>query len=1139
MEEGHMDLQQQRTVELGGGLGTREVTEVMPNSFPFQKQQLILIKGSNWPQYPNLRGEIFPALVIKATKNDRKIEYVLLDENDWAPEVRAMGGWANQHPPRAIALQWMKRVWGNAWPTSAAEETNTRQHQLQLQKAMMEKRMVWHMTISPATLMHIDGIVNEPTPTEDPLQGLHVLLTIEQVQQLMMEGYGAHLDLSTATEPDTVEGKLWIRCANLKGNQYRPPSNAVGKRLINKLTEIMMTLVRKEKTSEWMIIFQAVILQSNRMVQKGSEIAKLIARRLDMWERGELEELVKEAERCNREYITVSQKKRAGVPTTAHTASVFHKLLLQGKSAKAIRLLSDQGKSGHVLKAPEEIEIKGRKTTVQAVLEEKHPAGKMPHKDAMLPRPVCVDTGAPELPVTVNVQVTTGHVEKIARKLSGGAGPGGTDAAIWQHLLLYHKEASKELAAAVAALCEVMANGIVEWKLIRALVANRLVALDKCPGVRPIGIGECLRRILGKVMAFITREDVAEVAKEEQLAVGVPGGTEAATHAMSELYNEMIGIEAGSYGMLMVDASNAFNAGNRYVALWNARILWPRCARFLFNTYRGFAFLFLQETDDTSVILLSREGVTQGDPLSMFLYSIAILPLIRKCRSVDKWRQCWYADDSSAVARLENLAKWLTMLMEEGPKYGYFPEPAKSYLVVAPQGVAAAKRIFTGRLTVKVVTGTRFLGGFVGGEAERRSYVGEKAEEWVALTTKLADIAELQPQAALTAYRLSLSAQWSYLQRVVLDAHEELKPLEEAISTKFLPALMGGHVTELERQASSLPARMGGMGVRDPSTEKLSFETAREASALLVPAIKEGTPFDVKEHKAQRHRAGRECREKRQELDESLFEKVVAGWEQVAPPQARALQRARTFKTSSILTDMPLEATHTALAPMEFVDFLTIRYNRPLVKVPTTCDGRGCRGVLFTREHALDCKYGGKTISRHNAIRDQLGRLCKEWKTEVTWEPVISTANERTGEETKVGDLLVRGVYAPQQDAYLDIRVTNTDASSHRAMTVEAVLRKQEREKRLKHGPACAQRRAHFVPFVMSVDGAMGEEAEEFICRLGEGLAAKRGQPLHETMRDIRLRLAVASARGTSQCIRGARTRWLGLGETDGRMIGR
>jgi hypothetical protein len=790
------------------------------------------------------------------------------------------------------------------------------------------------------------------------------------------------------------------------------------------------------------------------------------------------------------------------------------------------------------LKAPEEIELKGRKTTVQAVLEEKHPAGKMPHKDALLPRPTNPNTGVRELPPMVNVQVTAAHVEKIGRKLKGGAGPGGTDASVWQHLLLYHKTASTALQAAVAALCETLANGIVEWTLIRALMANRLVALDKCPGVRPIGIGECLRRILGKIMAFITRDDVAELAKGDQLAVGVPGGIEAATIAMNEKFNELAGMEIRGYGMLLVDASNAFNAVNRPAALWNARILWPRCARFLFNTYRGFAFLFVQATEDTSVILLSREGVTQGDPLSMFLYSIAILPLIRRCRSVDDWCQCWYADDSSAIARFAKLVTWLTRLMEEGPKYGYFPEPAKSYLIVAPDMVEEAKQIFKGALTVKVVTGTRFLGGFVGEETERRQYVEKKVKGWVALTTKLADVAELQPQAAHTAYRLSLSAQWSYMLRVVPRARMELKPLEEVIATKFLPALMGGHVTERERAVFSLPARMGGMGVRDPSTEAQSFETACAASSILVPAIKNGTPFDVKEHKAQRHRASRAGKEKNQELDKALYDEVLQEWQTTAPLQARALERARNFRTSSILTSIPLEATHTALTPMEFTDLMTVRYNRALVKVPATCDGPGCRGMLYTREHALSCKFGGQRIGRHNAIRDLLGSLCNEWKPGVISEPIIATANERTGEVTRIGDLVVRGVFAPQQDAYFDIRVTDTDASSHRSTTVEAVLRAQELEKRRKHGPACAQRRAHFVPFVMSVDGALGEEAEQFVCLLGEGLAAKRGKPLHETMHDIRLRLAVASARGTSYCIRGARTRWLGLGDTTGRTTG-
>ena len=63
-------------------------------------------------------------------------------------------------------------------------------------------------------------------------------------------------------------------------------------------------------------------------------------------------------------------------------------------------------------------------------------------------------------------------------------------------------------------------------------------------------------------------------------------------------------------------------------------------------------------------------------------------------------------------------------LQERGPVRGYYycPELTKSILVMAPENVARAEEHFRG-LGIQVVTGHRYLGGFLGDMAEKREWL--------------------------------------------------------------------------------------------------------------------------------------------------------------------------------------------------------------------------------------------------------------------------------------------------------------------------------------------------------------------------------------------------------------------------------
>ena len=200
-----------------------------------------------------------------------------------------------------------------------------------------------------------------------------------------------------------------------------------------------------------------------------------------------------------------------------------------------------------------------------------------------------------------------------------------------------------------------------------------------------------------------------------------------------------------------------------------------------------------------------------------------------------------------------------------------------------------------------------------------------KVTNWIKEVEKLATIASSQPHAAYAAFTHGLMGKWTYLARTVPGTSDLFKPLEETIQHRFIPALTGrSAISDIERNLLSLPTRLSGLGILNPSEATDSqYVTSQQVTAPLVSLIIQQTsdyPYSTMEEQHQAMtKAKSDRRQQQSRRATTLYLQLPQGIQ-------RAVDIAKEKGASNWLTTLPITERGFALHKGAFRDAICLRY---------------------------------------------------------------------------------------------------------------------------------------------------------------------------------------------------------------------
>ena len=341
-------------------------------------------------------------------------------------------------------------------------------------------------------------------------------------------------------------------------------------------------------------------------------------------------------------------------------------------------------------------------------------------------------------------------------------------------------------------------------------VASLLPCMKKDGGLRPIAVGEVLRRLVSKCATRAVLSDTLSILPPLQVGVGLSGGCDAVLHSVLSVIHDT-NIPSENKFVLLVDFSNAFNSIDRATLFKEVRYRLPQIAAWTECSYGSQPILLLNDCP-----IYSCCGVQQGDPLGPLGFALVLQPVTEKIKEEvpSLLINVWYLDDGTLCGTEEELAIALSIIETEGPSRGLFLNREKSLIYTPMNSSIVHPKL---RDIPSTSVGFSLLGSPIGPSSFCEETVARRIHKVQEMVARLHDLEDSQLETTLLRSCLALPKVSHTLRTCppclipkALDAFDDL--MRGALSD-----LAGSPVPNWSWLKASLPSSLGGLNLRSAS----------------------------------------------------------------------------------------------------------------------------------------------------------------------------------------------------------------------------------------------------------------------------------------------------------------------------------